>query len=76
MDRVDGRGHRIFYLAAPVASAQLRLAADAPKSDEGCICMELYLPVCGAGPDGTTKTYSNACYAKCAKASVVHKGKC
>ncbi|MGO9132754.1 MAG: Kazal-type serine protease inhibitor family protein [Methylovirgula sp.] len=61
---------------APVASAQLRLAADTPKSDAGCICMELYLPVCGAGPDGTTKTYSNACYAKCAKATVIHKGKC
>ncbi len=53
------------------------LAADQPKPDEkGCICMEVYLPVCAALPNGEKKTFSNACFAKCAKAKVIHEGPC
>ncbi|HEY1735360.1 MAG TPA: hypothetical protein VGG12_01810 [Methylovirgula sp.] len=62
-----------FFLMTP----SLRLAAD-PTADEtkGCICMELYQPVCGKLPNGEKKTFSNACFAKCAKAKVLHEGPC
>ncbi len=52
------------------------LAADQPDSDKGCICMELYQPVCAKLPSGEKKTFSNACFAKCAKAILVHDGPC
>jgi hypothetical protein len=53
------------------------LAADQPKPDEkGCICMDLYLPVCAALPDGKSQTFSNACFAKCASATIIHQGAC
>lgn len=71
-------------LAAPVvradagaATGELRLVADQPKPDNGgCICTEIYLPVCAALSNGVKQTYSNACFAKCAKATIVQKGKC
>lgn len=59
------------------APGALQLAEDQPKSDGGgCICMEIYLPVCATPPNGAKQTYSNACFAKCAKATVIHKGPC
>lgn len=66
-------------LIAPSAASEkiLRLAADQPKADKGgCICMELYQPVCAASRNGKKQTYSNACFAKCAKAAVIHQGAC
>ncbi len=62
---------------ALMPAAGLAVAADEPKSETaGCICMEVYLPVCGALPNGERKTFSNACFAKCAKAKIVHEGPC
>jgi len=43
---------------------------------DGCFCMELYQPVCAKLPSGEQRTFSNACFAKCAKARVVHQGPC
>ncbi len=66
----------IAFAVALGASSSL-FAADQPNGDEkGCICIELYQPVCAKLPNGEKKTFSNACFAKCAKATVVHDGPC
>jgi len=38
-------------------------------------CDEMWKPVCGT-VDGHQRTFSNACWAKMAKAKHVHKGAC
>lgn len=43
-----------------------------PSPREGCFCIEIFEPVCGAD----AKTYSNACKAKCAGIAVAHEGEC
>ncbi len=66
----------IAFVTALAASSSL-LAAEQPDSGEkGCICMELYRPVCAKLPSGEKKTFSNACFAKCAKAILIHDGPC
>jgi hypothetical protein len=40
------------------------------------ICTEVYQPVCGTDPNGMRKTYSNACFARMAKATNVTPGEC
>lgn len=65
-------------LAMSVLALPSRLFAE-EKSDgakDGCFCMELYQPVCARLPSGEQKTFSNACFAKCAKAKIVHQGPC
>lgn len=65
----------VFVIAVGASSALF--AGDQPSGDDkGCICMELYQPVCAKLPNGEKKTFSNACFAKCEKASVVHEGPC
>ena len=51
-------------------------AEQSKDAKDGCFCMELYQPVCGKLPGGEEKTFSNACFAKCAKSTVVHQGPC
>ena len=43
-----------------------------PSPREGCLCTEIYQPICGAD----AKTYSNACKAKCANTAVAYEGEC
>jgi hypothetical protein len=68
--QVDGAG------SSSPPPAEHRLVADQPKAEEACICMEVYLPVCATLPNGERKTFSNACFAKCAKAKTIHEGPC
>jgi hypothetical protein len=48
------------------------LAQGAPPE----ICTEIYQPVCGTNPGGMRVTYSNACFARVAKATNVTPGEC
>jgi Kazal-type serine protease inhibitor domain len=48
------------------------LAQGAPPE----ICAEIYQPVCGTNPAGMRVTYSNACFARVAKATNVSAGEC
>lgn len=43
-------------------SDEQKISESIPHRSTGCICVELWLPVCGENG----KTYSNACFAKCA----------
>ena len=40
------------------------------------ICTEIYQPVCGTNQNGKQVTYSNACFARVAKATNVTPGAC
>jgi hypothetical protein len=40
------------------------------------VCTEIYQPVCGTDPSGKRVTYSNACFARAAKATNVTPGEC
>jgi hypothetical protein len=40
------------------------------------VCTEVYQPVCGTDPNGKRTTYSNACFARIAKAANVSPGEC
>jgi hypothetical protein len=63
----------------------LSLSADAASRDRAVIlaqgappeiCTEVYQPVCGTNPGGMRVTYSNACFARVAKATNVTPGEC
>jgi hypothetical protein len=47
------------------------LAQNAPE-----VCTDIYQPVCGTTPAGVRMTYSNACFARAAKATDVKPGIC
>lgn len=40
------------------------------------VCTEIYQPVCGTDANGKRVTYSNACFARLAKATDVTPGEC
>jgi Kazal-type serine protease inhibitor-like protein len=48
------------------------LAQGAPPE----ICTEVYQPVCGTNASGMRVTYSNACFARVARATNVSPGEC
>ncbi len=56
----------------PTILAQAALAQGAPPE----ICTEVYQPVCGTNPAGMRVTYSNACFARVAKATNMTPGEC
>lgn len=66
----------VTAFVAIAGSSPWLFAADQTGGEEGCFCMEVYQPVCAKLPDGERKTFSNACFAKCAKATVIHDGPC
>ena len=65
-----------FGLALPAAAAQ-RVAQVTPVQNPSPeICTEVYQPVCGTDANGKRVTYSNACFARVAKATNVSPGEC
>ena len=60
-----------FALSADAASRRVILAQAAPE-----VCTEVYQPVCGTDQNGKRTTYSNACFARIAKATNVTPGEC
>ncbi|TMJ26234.1 MAG: kazal domain protein [Alphaproteobacteria bacterium] len=40
------------------------------------VCTEVYQPVCGTDQNGKRTTYSNACFARIAKATNIKPGEC
>jgi hypothetical protein len=66
-----------FALAALVcviATAQAQTPRQLAQAPE--VCTEVYQPVCGTDENGNRRTYSNACYARRAKAKDVTPGEC
>ena len=66
----------MFDLAFPGSAASrsgyIRLAQDSTPE----VCTEVYQPVCGTDQNGRRVTYSNACFARIAKATNVTIGEC
>ena len=61
-----------FALSASAASRHTILAQASPPE----VCTQVYQPVCGTDPNGKRTTYSNACFARIAKATNVTPGEC
>jgi hypothetical protein len=59
-------------LSAEAASRNTILAQASPPE----VCTQIYQPVCGTDPSGKRTTYSNACFARVAKATNVTPGEC
>ena len=49
-----------------------RVAQNSPPE----VCTQVYQPVCGTDQNGQRVTYSNACFARMAKATNVSPGEC
>jgi hypothetical protein len=59
-------------LSTEAASRNTILAQASPSE----VCTQIYQPVCGTDPSGKRTTYSNACFARAAKATNVTPGEC
>jgi hypothetical protein len=57
---------------ASQSSRNLTVAQNSPPE----VCTEVYQPVCGTDQSGKRVTYSNACFARMAKATNVIMGEC
>jgi hypothetical protein len=66
----------MFGFASSAGASQrdrnLMVAQNSPPE----ICTEVYQPVCGTDQNGQRVTYSNACFARVAKATNVSPGEC
>jgi Kazal-type serine protease inhibitor domain len=63
-------------LAIPASAADRKGHLIVAQNSAPEICTEVYQPVCGSDPSGVRKTYSNACFARVAKATNVTPGEC
>jgi adenine/guanine phosphoribosyltransferase-like PRPP-binding protein len=60
----------------PAAHAASRNGPVIPAQAAPEVCTEVYQPVCGTDANGKRVTYSNACFARVAKATGVTPGGC
>jgi hypothetical protein len=74
-----------LVIASVIVTCGLALSADAAGRNRAIIlaqgappeiCTEVYQPVCGTNPGGMRVTYSNACFARVARATNVTAGEC
>jgi hypothetical protein len=77
--------HLVTTLALIVMSSQAIVSSNAAPQNARVIlvqgsqpevCIQIYQPVCGTDQDGKRVTYSNACFARVAKAINVTAGEC
>jgi len=61
-----------FAFPAGAAIRNIVIAQASPPE----VCTEIYQPVCGTDQNGQRTTYSNACFARIAKATNVTPGEC
>jgi len=61
-----------FASSGNAASRHIILAQASPPE----VCTQIYQPFCGTDPTGKRVTYSNACFARVAKATNVTPGEC
>jgi hypothetical protein len=61
-----------FAPSASAASRRIVVAQASPPE----VCTQVHQPVCGTDPSGKRTTYSNACFARIAKATDVSPGEC
>jgi hypothetical protein len=66
----------VLGLAVPASAAGRHGRLIVAQNSAPEICTEVYQPVCGTDPGGMRKTYSNACFARMAKATNVTPGEC
>jgi hypothetical protein len=64
----------VASLAVPASAASQSTTVAQASSPE--VCTSIYQPVCGTDPSGKRTTYSNACFARVAKATNVSPGEC
>jgi Kazal-type serine protease inhibitor domain len=64
----------IFTLAAHAANRTGSIVFAQASPPE--VCTQIYQPVCGTDESGKRVTYSNACFARVAKATNVTPGEC
>jgi hypothetical protein len=62
--------------ALPVNAASRHAHITLAQVSQPEVCTEVYQPVCGTNPSQMRVTYSNACFARVAKATNVTPGEC
>jgi hypothetical protein len=69
------RIQRLSCVAILAAVVAVTMSMPFGSSARAAMCDEVWMPVCGT-VNGMQRTFSNACWAKMAKAKHVHKGAC
>jgi len=62
------------FASPPLTAGHERPTVLAQQTPE--VCTDVYQPVCGTDAGGKRVTYSNACFARIAKATNVTPGEC
>jgi hypothetical protein len=66
----------MFAFASSVGAATKDKPTVFAQASPPEVCTEIYQPVCGTDQNGKRVTYSNACFARVAKATNVTPGEC
>jgi hypothetical protein len=71
--------HAVIALAALICAGASSGAQRSMLLAQGTtpeVCTEVYQPVCATDASGNRRTYSNACFARVAKAKDITTGEC